>query len=295
MLPRLALAMALCLPGTALATERLRSRDGVPIHPEAGDIGLGFDAIPVINLALNMVNFMEDTGQQGDGLLNFPEGYREVISARYYLQERRSLRARLALNVAHDLEYSRYNHPADVSNTDVAAGDERKVIDTDRATEVKVRLGLGPEWHRGRGRLQGLYGFEGQVGFESSSSSTDYGWDYNSTAWEVGAIHDGSARTLKESSGVGFVLGARAMLGLEYFFGPKMAVTAEYGFGLGVALGGRSQTRTETWVVTDGAGSAVKDDEDGATTSTGFWTTVDNGLDKDMTGGSGALSLMFHF
>ena len=59
-------------------------------------------------------------------------------------------------------------------------------------------LSGGYEWRRGNGRIQGLVGVEGMLGIGSSSESTDYGWDYDDEAADLGVIFDGSSRTLSE-------------------------------------------------------------------------------------------------
>ena len=86
------------------------------------------------------------------------------------------------------------------------------------------------------------------------------------------------------------MLGVRGFIGAEYFIFPKMAVGAEFGWGLGMSSTGEGSTKTENW---DAVGLAAK------TTTSKTGKSGSFGLDTDVNGAqmmpTGALMLTLHF
>ena len=59
--------------------------------PETGDIALGFNAVPMLDFGLNVVNFMNNTGQTAGGLADFPSGTTGTASLKYFVSESEAL------------------------------------------------------------------------------------------------------------------------------------------------------------------------------------------------------------
>lgn len=91
-----------------------------------------------------------------------------------------------------------------------------------------LTAGLGKEWRRGSTRLQGFYGADLLLNISSTSEKiTDTGYER------------------KETSGLGFGIGAQGFIGAEYFLFPKISIGAQYTYGLNIGMKSASTT-TET-------------------------------------------------
>jgi hypothetical protein len=150
--------------------------------------------------------------------------------------------------------------------------------------------------------LQGICGGEALLGLASSSASTEYGWTYSQEAADLGVIGDGSERSLSGDSGMNLVFGVRGFAGVEYFIASKISLSAEYGWSLSTSKAGRGSSEVERWEVEEAgegeeapAGTSVVDSEPSAGSGGGVFIGVDNGPDAAFSGGSGALTLNFHF
>ena len=139
-----------------------------------------------------------------------------------------------------------------------------------------IALGGGIEMRRGYGRLQGKYGFGGNLSMGGGSSSYTY-------ALACDANNPGS-RTTESNSGSSFSLSLGAMIGVEYFIMPKISIGAEYTWGLAFGSQGEGTSTSEYW---DATASAVATTETRTGGGSGF------GIDTGNNGG--AIVLMFHF
>jgi hypothetical protein len=79
-----------------------------------------------------------------------------------------------------------------------------KAKDVDAVTAFGLVAGYGKEWRKGTTRLQGYYGADALVGFTSPAKKQ-----------------------------FGFGLGVNGFAGVEYFIFPKVALGAEYSYGVG--------------------------------------------------------------
>ena len=79
-----------------------------------------------------------------------------------------------------------------------------KQKDVDGTTQFGLVAGYGKEWRKGTTRLQGFYGVDGLVGFASPAKKQ-----------------------------FGFGIGAQGFAGVEYFIFPKVALGAQYTYGVG--------------------------------------------------------------
>ena len=78
-----------------------------------------------------------------------------------------------------------------------------------------MTVGYGKEWRKGTTRLQGFYGADALVGF--------------------------TAPAKKE---FGFGLGVQGFAGVEYFIFPKVALGAQYTYGVGLLFTNNGNTET---------------------------------------------------
>ena len=80
-----------------------------------------------------------------------------------------------------------------------------KQKDVDATTQFGLLVGYGKEWRKGTTRLQGYYGADALVGFASPAKKQ-----------------------------FGFGIGAQGFAGVEYFIFPKVALGAQYTYGVGL-------------------------------------------------------------
>ena len=78
-----------------------------------------------------------------------------------------------------------------------------KQKDVDATTQFGLLAGYGKEWRKGSTRLQGFYGFDGLVGFG-----------------------------IPQKDAFSFLVGAQGFAGAEYFVFPKVALGAQYAYGV---------------------------------------------------------------
>ena len=90
-----------------------------------------------------------------------------------------------------------------------------KQKDVDGTTQFGLVAGYGKEWRKGTTRLQGYYGVDGLVGFASPAKKQ-----------------------------FGFGIGAQGFAGVEYFIFPKVALGAQYTYGVGLLFTNNGNAET---------------------------------------------------
>ena len=261
--------------------------------PATGEFALGFSAVPVLNFALNSINIMNDTGDKADGMATYPVGSEQLLTGKYFLSSNQAVRIRVGLNYLSSSNSTNYDNPLDVADPDVATPSE--ITDTITESLSSIMIGGGMEFRRGKGRLVGFYGAEGLLGLTGSSSKIAYGWAYTQEAADLGVIQDGSNRARESSSGTQLTIGGRGFAGVEYFIASKISLSAEFGWSLSFQSNGASVTKVESWEVGDD-GTGTRNDETNETAgSSSFQLGHDDGVNQAFSGGTGAISLNFHF
>lgn len=226
------LAAAFCIAGATYAQDVLTSKKGTPILPQAGDYSIGIDASPFLEYAGNMFN--GNVNNVAPGFAYGPERPFSIYGKRF-IDANSAYRATFRLGFGSDSETSMTPDASPSAN----AGD--MVEDKVSESAMNITLGLGKEWRRGAGRLQGVYGGEALINLNSSTISNEYG---NSLV-DLAAIN--TPRDLEVKNGFGFGLGVRGFVGVEYFFAPKMSFGAEYGYALIFATKGYGETTSESY------------------------------------------------
>ncbi len=267
------------------AQEELKNKKGVPILPAAGDYALGIDATPIFNFFGNFVKINSGAAFNDPSSMNFVNG-NNAIYAKYFVDAKTAYRInlRIGLTSTTDKEYVQQDGQADPLVT---------VEDKAKYGNTNIILGAGMEKRRGEGRLQGFYGAEAQLMFAGTSEKYTYGNAFSSSNTTPGMTNfdaanpnvlSASSRITKAKGGSTIGIGARAFVGVEYFFAPKISVGGEFGWGLAIASQGDGKVTTESW---DGANSTVKTTE----TKTGGGGYM--GFDTDNFGG--CIYMLFHF
>lgn len=270
--------------------QELVSKKGFIILPEAGDIVLGFDAVPLADLALNFANIMVNTGQTA-GHPGYVGGFNQVIVGKYFMSESMAIRAKIGINTNRTSATAYFDDPKDMLAYPLDPDQWGELKDVAVSTSREIILAGGLEFRRGHNRLQGFYGAEALIGLAHSGTSNKYGIEMNqetvvTNPW-VPAV-----RTLSTSAGNAISFGLRGFIGVEYFFAPKMSVGGEFGWGLGITTTPRGKVKTETWVVAD---SKVKEETTkGPSKGSSMGWQVDDGFGKNLLP-SAALTVNFHF
>ena len=248
----------------------LMSKDGHKMLPEAGDIGLGFDANPLFNYVGNMFN-----GSTGNSFNAGWENGNQAIMGKYFLDANKAIRGSVRLgfgsNTANQLV-------TDVTSTATPAAE---VNDSWKSSYNAITLGGGMEFRRGHNKLQGYYGGQMLISLGGSKDAYTYGNALSATN-TAHTSSFGQAAGLMETKNSTFGFGLQGFIGVEYFFAPKISVSAEYGWGLGFNSVADGTASVEAW-----NGTAAE------TTSSTVAGSSSFGIDTDNNGG--AIRLMFHF
>lgn len=283
----------LALLATAFATSfafaqdegGMTSKKGEAILPEADDWALMIDAVPVMNYLGNLVNGNTSNASPTWGYPGTPL----AITGKMFKDEKTAYRAMIRLGFGSSTEraFSVQDGQSDPTVT---------VEDSWKSSYNQIVLGGGLEMRRGKTRLQGFYGGMLMIGLGGMKDSYTYGNAFSSTntnptRTDFGANNPGPGVWITEDkAGSTFSIGVRGFVGAEYFIFPKMAVGAEFGWGLGMASTGDGESTVEYWDIPNNAPKS-------STTKTGGSSMF--GLDTDINGAqlmpTGALTLSLHF
>jgi hypothetical protein len=261
------LSMALATAVISANAQDMNSKRGTPILPEAKDWMIGIDAHPVLDYFGNLFN--HDFNEAPDW--NFTRNNSMIITGGCVKDETTMYRAKIRLGFGSNKQDSLYDNPFTTATDNVT--------DTRKTSSNDIAIGAGIQKNRGKGRLRGIYGAEAMIGLGGGKTTNDYGISLtDSTAT--------GPRTTEEKEGSTFSFGVRAFIGAEYFFAPKMSLSGEFGWGLGLSSTGEGEVTTERRGIAPGATETSTITE---TTKTGKSSSF--GIDTDNLGGS----IVFHF
>ncbi|MFH2095668.1 MAG: hypothetical protein ABIJ16_08190, partial [Bacteroidota bacterium] len=253
------------------------SKRGLKILPEAGDIGLGVNGIPIISYFGNTFNGTAFNTSS----FNFVDGT-NTIYGKYFLDESSAVRAkiRIAHNKVTDMEYI-------MKDTVPIPDPFVQVKDYEYTTTSNITLSVGYEMRRGKGRVQGFYGGEFMFNYASGNTKYEYGNGYgpdntNPFTTNFGSNVTASGRTLEQINGKTLGAGLGGFIGVEYFFAPKISVGGEFGWGFLFNKTGDGEVTEEQW-----DGLQIQEIETQTGGGKNFNLDTDNAF--------GAIYLMFHF
>lgn len=309
------IACAMSLTG-AFAQD-LTSKKGEPILPEAGDWSIGVDATPFLNY---MGNFFGKSSNNTAPTFDFLNS-NQTITGKYFSDAQMAYRASLRLGFSN---LSTKENAADRSyvpkNPNSYPSAYPTLENVWKQSDMNISLAVGVEKRKGSTRLQGYYGAEVGVGFSTSKDKFEYGNalkpvpsvttapavlvdsddeifganNYVTNLPVDGILPGGEARVTLRKNGTFITFGLRAFIGAEYFILPKLSLGGEFGWGLGLRVGGKTKTTYESVGNKNGGGPNVV----GETTieaPSGAIIQVDTDNFNSMYGPSGSLRLNFHF
>ena len=303
-----------------------KNKKGNEILPKAGDIGLGFNTIPVLDMILSSLNRATPFIGAGN-VVQYSSSSNNQIVGKYFLDAKTAVRARFGINtlsgsMTNQVQDAVAMHAASLgTQDDVVAASLLRVDDKLTFTKNNWMISVGIEKRRGYRRLQGFYGVEIGVGNTGSKEKITYGNDFSDvhqvqytsnfntaqTATQNPTPFGRVSRTLETNHRGGIRVGARGFIGVEYFIFAKISIAAEYGWGYSVTT--RRAAKSTREIYNNGQnGPEVFTEEvevDSKEVTKGFSVDNNNGSvfslnntlggNTSLSGGAGALTLLIHF
>lgn len=276
----------------AMAQETtLTSKNGTPILPEPKNWGIGFDASPFFDVIKGVFSSSDSSGAD---YARFTKNHPLTLYGKLVRDNNTMWRVSARINFGSDkTNYVTLLDSAGGSFTTPQYGND--VVKSSRAG---VALGFGIEKRRGNGRLQGYYGPEVMIGYNTSKSKTTYANGFSeenqiptiSPAFQVQA---NNGRVVETNYGSQFDFRLRAFMGVEYFFMAKASLGLELGWGLSYTTTGEPDTQIEYWDpnLNSGSGGINKQRIPGD----GNYVGKTSGFNADADNAYGALNLIFYF
>ncbi len=304
------LMIALAFGVTSAFAQDLTSKKGEPILPEAEDWAISMDADPIFQFVGNAFNGNTSNSAPATGWLN----NNQTIIGKKFIDEKNAYRVLVRLGFTNQTYKNMVTDDADVT-VPVFPATTGMVEDKFKMKNTNIAIGVGKEMRRGKTRLQGYYGADAMIWISSSSMKMEYGntmtgnptaagqtatptsTTWNTSTGAVSSVGPAASRSLSSKSGMTFGLGVRGFIGAEYFIFPKIAVGAEYGWGIGYQMSGKGKSVVET---TGGTGPTTGEVETVTSGSSkfGFDTDLNQGTIFGLRGsntGTGSLKVTFHF
>jgi hypothetical protein len=237
--------------GVTASAQDMNSKKGTPILPESGDWSIGIGANSSLNYFGNLLNGNADNSPMS---FDWTNGNDNVITGKMMKDANTAYRVGLRLGFG---STTADNQEVDADGDGVADFDSVEI----KNGGSNINLAAGIQMYRGKGRVRGFYGAEANIGLSSAKET----W----TATDL---------SVEAKAGSTFNLGVRGFVGVEYFFAPKMSLSGEFGWGLGL-----SSTAADETTITIA----------GTTTTTTGGKTSSFGIDTDNAGA--AINLNFYF
>jgi hypothetical protein len=301
-----------------------KNKKGNEILPKAGDIGLGFNAIPILDLIFDS---FKTGGASPGNMVQYTSGMNNQLTGKYFLDAKTAIRVRFGINtlsgsITHPVQDALAMANASTGTPDdIASASLITVNDKLSFSKSNIMFSAGLEKRRGYRRLQGFYGAELGIGTSDSKEKVSYGNSYSDqydvvftndfnalTTTTVQPISSGrTERPLETNYKGGFRIGLRGFIGIEYFIFTKISIGAEYGWGYSVATRGDATLKREVYNNGQNGPTVMNEslETDSKESSRGFSVDNNNGNafslnntlngNTALSGGAGALTLLFHF
>lgn len=211
-----------------------KSKRGEYMLPEKGDWALGFSTDGVFRYLGNAFNGNVNNGAP---TLSYTKDREGSFVGKYFTSDKSAYR--VIFNFS-SIGTGKKTNSDSADNTLVFTPPAtppalviRDIANIDETTSnTEFSIGLGKEWRRGKTRLQGYYGADVLLIYNSSSRTESV---YN----ESTSTFTTPARIVKKvikidttfKGGSGFGIGAEGFIGAEYFLFPKIAIGAQYTYG----------------------------------------------------------------
>ena len=306
------LVIALAFGVTSAFAQDLTSKKGEPILPEAEDWAISMNADPVFQFVGNAFNGNTSNSAPGVDWLN---GNQTIIGKKF-IDEKNAYRVLVRLGFTNQTYKNMVSDNATAPPTTASFDAPAMVEDKFKMRNTTIGIGVGKEMRRGKTRLQGYYGADAMIWISSSSNKFDYGNTMSgtttttttstptTTTWNTstGAVVGSGAaasRTTLTKSGMTFGIGVRGFIGADYFIFPKIAIGAEYGWGIGYQMTGKGKTTTEyTQLIGATNTPGTTEVESSGSSKFGFDTDLNQGTIFGFRGsntGTASLKVTFHF
>ena len=232
------LLIVYCLAPSTLSAQQLLSSRGEPILPQKGNWGVMVDAMPFLQLSGNLSN---NTSANNAPAFNFPGGYAHTLVLKKYKSEKKALRIKFTKG-SNETKDSLFVVDLGGTNPDPSIWDYKKI------TKKNFAVGIGFQKARGIGRLQGYSGMEALLGFPSTTVDYSYG---GGPLTQFNWIHTNSFSqgrgVIKIEDGKTVSINVHFLLGAEYFFAPRLSLSAEYSWGLKFLSEADGTKTSEEW------------------------------------------------
>lgn len=305
------LVIALACGISGAFAQDLTSKKGEPILPEAEDWAISLNVDPIFNYVGNAFHGTAATGAPGVSWLN--NDY--TIVGKKFIDEKSAYRALVRIGFTSGSTKAMIGD-ASVTTAPVYPAAPAMVEDKMSVKNTNIAIGGGKEWRRGKTRLQGYYGVDGMLWLSSTSTKYTYGNALSaSTTHPVGVTgsttnfgnnvntdaYGNADRVTKDKSGMSFGIGVRGFIGAEYFIFPKIAIGAEYGWGIGFQTRAKGTNSVESLGAgTGGATVGAYDTKTSGSSKFGIDTDLNRGNLFGLNGsgsntGTASLRATFHF
>lgn len=281
------LAVALISSTAYTQEDEPTNKEGKPLLPDQGDIGVGVNLVPMFNWVGNMFNGSANTNFAGQN--KFVNIFNNTsLYGKYMLTKNSAIRASFGLNFSN---FTNKNYVID----DNANNPDSVVTDQVNVSSHNFTFAVGYEMRRG-GRLQGFFGGDlvvttgktnnrtynfGNAMGTTNASPTSTTWNPTGT---VNAEGNRSSRPVFTEGQTTFGIGLRPFVGMEFYVIPKLSVGLEFGYNVMYNTASDFTVRTER--IESGSGNLIK-------------TDVKNAGSRRFTGGTdnlnGAIFMMFYF
>ncbi len=228
-------------------TGEITSNRGENWLSQDGDWALTFDAAPLLNYAGNLFNNGNNSGVMSMNNLFNSRGYTYrgadgnplavggvVIGGKKLIDANTAYRGQVRLGFGSHKETNLVN---DVTST---TNPPAQVNDVTKYNYMGIDLGFGLEKRVGSTRVVGVYGAMFDIGFGSAKQTMEYGNALTAT--------NPGTRTTENKEGSVMGLGLRAFAGIEWFCAPKISLSGEYTWGVGMSSKGHGSSTSESFV-----------------------------------------------
>jgi hypothetical protein len=193
----------------AVSAQNLVSSKGEQYLPKQGDWSIGFNAGNALNFIGNAFN--GTSNNSSDNLFKANENLLNFNSG--ILSSTSSINL-VGKKFDSDNKATRYIASLNLNLKSGKVNDGENVS----TTAFGLTAGYGKEWRKGTTRLQGYYGADALVGF-----------------------------TVPGEKQFGFGVGAQGFVGVEYFIFPKVALGAQYNYGVSLVYENHSGSKSNSF------------------------------------------------
>lgn len=196
-------------------SNQIYNKKGYSILPEKGDWVIGIDAVPFLDYIGNLA-LITDNNEAPE--FAFTAQRPGQLFGKYYLEDNKAIRLGLKLGISS--KTTKDGNPVDPGE-----------IDKFKESSFNIGISIGIERHRTiKGRLQGYWGYEGGFNKTPYAGNDYFGNFVNGKVVFDDAVNNGN--DYSEEGGNTFEIFVKGILGVEYYFAPKMSLLGEFGLGL---------------------------------------------------------------